>query len=219
MKNALKAIYLRLDSTSQTLSKSALAQLILKVIFYSPETISADEIQQEVEGLLDSNIHIDRILSAIELLGNEGKIFFEGNKYYINPVRKGKIEHVFTEYDERVNRIIENFFQPVKSTQENLRKWFENVTISYFTEYKSEWIVEKTYNIHLEDSVKGLQTILERETKTDPNIEAADKEWLKKKYLDFFNSQNDDVVSIFWDYGMCAYSSSLIVSATGVNGK
>ena len=150
MKNALKAIYLRLDSTSQTLSKSALAQLILKVIFYSPETISADEIQQEVEGLLDSNIHIDRILSAIELLGNEGKIFFEGNKYYINPVRKGKIEHVFTEYDERVNRIIENFFQPVKSTQENLRKWFENVTISYFTEYKSEWIVEKTYNIHYE---------------------------------------------------------------------
>jgi len=217
MKNTLKAIYLRLDSTSQTLSKSALAQLILKVIYYSPENISSIEIQKEVEGLLGTNINIDRINSAIELLNNEGKIHTRNDKYFINPSRKRKIESVFNEYDNRVNRIIECFFQPVKSSKENIRKWFENITICYFSEYKSEWIAEKTYNIRQEDSVKGLQNILEIETKKDKDIENEDKEWLKKQYVVFFNSQNDDVISIFWDYGMCAYSSSLIVSSTGAD--
>lgn len=217
MKNTLQAIYLKIDTTSKSLAKSALAQLILKILFYYDKGISTEEIKSEVNSLLKANLKRQRIEDAITLLIQEEKIIEEDHNYLLTKNRKQKIDVAYQEYTNRISRIIDKYFSPVKSKKEAVRNWFETITIQFFTEYKSEWIAEKAYKTKKENSYEGLKNIIDLATKKDRNIEEEDKEWLKKQYSKFFHSSEDDLISIFWDYGTCAFSSALITAHTSVD--
>lgn len=217
MKNALQTIYLRLDSTSQSLSKTALAQLILKVIFIFERPINIEEIESGISGVLNTKIEKERITEALSILSDEHKITPTEKGYLLVPAKRKNIEIALDEYDKRVKRIIEKFFSPAKSSKSAIRNWFENITIVFFSEYKTEWIAQKAYNVKQEDSYHGLQNIIETNTKNDNDIVEEDKIWLKGQYFKFINSSDDDVVTIFWDYGMCVYASTLITASTGAD--
>lgn len=217
MKNTLQAIYLKIDTTSKSLAKNALSQLILKILFYYDKELSGIEIKNEVNSLLEANLKRDRIDDALNLLVDENKIKFENEKYSLSSNRKRKIDIAYQEYYNRIFRIIDKFFSPVKSEKTAVRNWFESVTIQFFTEYKSEWIAEKAYKTKKENSYEGLAKIIDSVTKKDRNIKDEDKDWLKKQYFKFFDSSDDDVISIFWDFGTCAFSSTLITANTSVD--
>jgi len=217
MKNTLQAIYLKIDTTSKSLAKNALAQLILKILFYYDKKLSIDEIKNDVNSLLKTNLRKDRIEDAIKLLLDESKIYSENNNYQLTKSRKRKIDIAYQEYTNRIFRIISKFFSPVKSEKTAIRNWFESITIQFFTEYKSEWIAEKAYKTKKENSYEGLLKIIDSITTKDKNLEEEDKVWLKKQYFKFFTSSDDDVISIFWDYGTCAFSSTLITAHTAAD--
>jgi hypothetical protein len=217
MKNTLQAIYLKIDTTSKSLAKNALSQLILKILFLYDKELSINDIKSEIDSLLDTNIKLDRVEDALTLLIDENKIQCENENYFLSKNRKRKIDIAYQEYNNRIFRIIDKFFSPVKSDRTAVRNWFETVTIQFFTEYKSEWIAEKAYKVKKENSFEGLSNIIDSVTKKDKNIIDEDKEWLKKQYFKFFNSSDDDVISIFWDFGTCAFSSTLITANTAVD--
>ncbi|HUW06885.1 MAG TPA: hypothetical protein VMW01_11555 [Williamwhitmania sp.] len=217
MKNTLQAIYLKIDTTSKSLAKNALSQLILKILFLYDKELSINDIKNEINSLLDTNIKRDRVEDALNLLIEENKIQLENENYSLSKNRKRKIDIAYQEYNNRILRIIDKFFSPVKSEKTAVRNWFETVTIQFFTEYKSEWIAEKAYKVKKENSFEGLSNIIDTVTKKDKNIIDEDKEWLKKQYFKFFNSSDDDVISIFWDFGTCAFSSTLITANTSVD--
>ena len=50
MKNTLQAIYLKIDTTSKSLAKNALSQLILKILFHFEKDLSIDEIKKSRAG-------------------------------------------------------------------------------------------------------------------------------------------------------------------------
>lgn len=217
MKNTLQSIYLKIDTTSKSLAKNALSQLILKILFLYDKELSINDIKNEINSLLDTNIKRDRVEDALTLLIEENKIQLENENYSLSKNRKRKIDIAYQEYNNRILRIIDKFFSPVKSEKTAVRNWFETVTIQFFTEYKSEWIAEKAYKVKKENSFEGLSNIIDTATKKDNNIIDEDKEWLKKQYFKFFNSSDDDVISIFWDFGTCAFSSTLITANTSVD--
>lgn len=217
MKNTLQSIYLKIDTTSKSLAKNALSQLILKILFLYDKELSINDIKNEINSLLDTNIKRDRVEDALTLLIEENKIQLENENYSLSKNRKRKIDIAYQEYNNRILRIIDKFFSPVKSEKTAVRNWFETVTIQFFTEYKSEWIAEKAYKVKKENSFEGLSNIIDTATKKDKNIIDEDKEWLKKQYFKFFNSSDDDVISIFWDFGTCAFSSTLITANTSVD--
>jgi len=217
MKNTLHAMYLKIDTASKSLAKNALSQLILKILFHYDKELSRDEIKNEVNSILNANLKRDRIDDALILLVEEDKVKFENERYYLTTTRKGKIDVAYKEYNNRIMRIIEKFFTPVKSEKTAVRNWFETVTIQFFTEYKSEWIAEKAYKTKKENSYEGLSRIIDTVTRKDRNIKDEDKDWLRKRYFKFFESSDDDVVSIFWDFGTCAFSSTLITANTSAD--
>lgn len=217
MKNTLQAIYLKIDTTSKSLAKNALSQLILKILFLYDKELSINDIKSEIDSLLDTNIKQHRVEDTLTLLIDENKIQCENENYFLSKNRKRKIDIAYQEYNNRIFRIIDKFFSPVKSDRTAVRNWFETVTIQFFTEYKSEWIAEKDYKVKKENSFEGLSNIIDSVTKKDKNIIDEDKEWLKKQYFKFFNSSDDDVISIFWDFGTCAFSSTLITANTAVD--
>jgi hypothetical protein len=217
MRKKLHAIYIKSDTSCKELAKTALAQLILKVIFSHEMPISSDKIKSEVNDILDAKLHSNKITEAIDLLFAEDKIKRLKDEYGLTSSRRKKMDLAYQEFIERHNRIIEKYFSPTKSSKTAILNWFENVTITFFTEFRSEWIAEKAYNVRTVNAYDGLQNIVKKETNKDSNINSEDREWLISQYNAFFRSTDEDLNSIYWDYGTCAYSSSLITATNSAN--
>lgn len=217
MRSKLQAIYIKTDTSCRELAKTALIQLILKVIYFYDTAITNEEIKTEINGILQAKLHINRIDDAISLLLTEKSIKSLDNGYCLSKAKRKKFDSAYQEYTERQNRIIEKFFSPTKSDKTAIESWFENVTINFFTEFRSEWIAEKAYNVRTESAYDGLKNIVKKETIKDQQIETEDRDWLIEQYINFFQSSDEDLNSIFWDYGTCAYSSSLITANNAAN--
>ena len=214
MKKMLQTIYLRFDSSSKSLTKRALAQLILKIIYFLDSSLTKDEIVNELSGILETTISNEKIADAFKLLLNDNKISELRGRYSIDQKKKNKIETAYNEFVNRQNRIIDKFFNDVSSQRNFVLQWFEDVTIEFFKEYSSEWISDLclTTNGAVKGKHQGIQAILDKATDSNNNLDTKDKDWLKKQYVNFIQSNDTDVSSILWDYGTSCFSSSLIIA-------
>lgn len=219
MKKVLQTIYLRVDSASKSLTKRALAQFILKVIYSFNNPPRKDEITGELNSILKATIGKDKIEPAFELLLSEGKVSEQHGKYIISPAKREKIDIAVTEFENRQQRIIERYFSPIDTSKNHIAQWFEEVTIEFFNEYSSEWISDLclTTNGVLKTKHQGIQVILDLVTEANKNVLAKDREWLKSQYLKFLQSNDTDVASILWAYGTSRFSSTLIVANTSAD--
>ena len=145
---------------------------------------------------------------------NENNISELRGRYSIDQNKKNKIETAYNEFINRQNRIIDNFFNNVSSQRQFVLQWFEDVTIELFKEYSSEWISDLclTTNGAVKGKHQGIQAILDKATDSNNNLDPKDKDWLKKQYFKFIQSNDTDVSSILWDYGTSCFSSSLIIA-------
>lgn len=214
MKKILQTIYLRFDSASKSLTKRALADLILKIIYSFNSSPNQDEIVKELSGVLGTTISYEKIDAAFGLLLNENKISASNGTYSIDPNKRIKIDTAYNEFINRQNRIIDKFFNDVSSQGNFVLQWFEDVTIEFFTEYSSEWISDlcSTTNGAVKRKHQGIQVILDKVTNSNNNLDPKDKDWLKKQFFKFIQSNDTDVSSVLWDYGTSGFSSSLIVA-------
>lgn len=214
MEKILQTIYLRFDSASKSLTKRALAELILKIIYSLDGFSMRDRIVQELGGVLGTSISDGKITDALELLLNESKVAKSKGGYSIEQGKKSQIAVACNEFINRQNRVIDKFFNDVSSQKKFVFQWFEDVTIEFFKEYSSEWISDlcSTTNGAVKGKHEGIQAILDKVTIRNNNLDFKDKEWLKKQFFKFIQSNDPDVSSILWDYGTSGFSSSLIVA-------
>ena len=68
MRPALHAAYLRMDSNSKSLSKIALAQVLLKILYSYEQSISYKQIEKNLFDCLHTKIMKKRILESLDLL-------------------------------------------------------------------------------------------------------------------------------------------------------
>lgn len=219
MKKKLQTIYLRVDSSSRSLTKRALAQLLLKIIYSFKNPPSKKEIIDELSGILGTVISNEKIETAFELLLTDNKIFESQNKYIISTAKREQIDIALTEYENRQKRIIESYFSPISTSTDTIVQWFEEVTIEFFNEYSSEWISDlcRTTNEAVKSKHQDIQVILDLVTDANKNILPKDKDWLKKQYIKFLQANNDDVSSILWAYGTSQFSATLIIANTSAD--
>ncbi len=217
MDRDLQVLYLKLDSSAQSLTKIALSQLILKIIYGSNQDIKISTIQKRITSLLKSQISIDRIEEAVRLLIDDNKIYKSDRFFSIVDSQKKTIENSLRSYNERMDRIIKNFFAEASSTEKNLKDWIEDVTIEILSKTKSDWMdsrVKGKTNFGLDDTTFSR---LESLTIRNNSLVVDDKEWLIKQYAFFFQSGDDDLVSMLWDFGTSAFCSQLVTSSTGTD--
>lgn len=219
MKKGLLTIYLRVDSASKSLTKRALSQLILKIIYSFNTPSEKGDIIGELGAILGTNININKIKAAFKLLLTEGKISEKHNKYIISNTNREKIDIAINEFENRQKRVIEKYFNPISTPHNFIAQWFEEVTIEFFNEYSSEWVADLclTTNGAVKNKHQGIKVILDLVTKVNKNVLEKDKEWLIKQYMKFLQSNDNDVTSILWDYGTSRFSSSLIIANTSAD--
>jgi len=177
------------------------------------------QILSDLNSILGTSISNKKIESAIAVLFADGKITRRQGKYIISPSIKEKIDVAVKEFESRQKRIIERYFSPINTPDNIIGQWFEDVTIELFNEYGSEWISDlcSTTNGALKNKHKGIQNILDSVTSANKSVIKNDKEWLKNQYIKFLHSNDDDVISILWNYGTSRFSSSLIVANTSID--
>jgi len=140
-------MYIRFDSSSKSLTKRALAELIEKIIsFLNGGVHTRSEIEKELNGFLGTTISNEKIEAAFELLLSENKISESKGKYSIDPKKKIQIEAAHNEFISRQNRVIEKFLSNAATEKNFILQWFEDVTIEFFKEYSAEWISDLCLN-------------------------------------------------------------------------
>lgn len=219
MKKNLQTIYLRLDSSSKSLTKRALAQLLLKIIYFLDIPPSRTKITGELASILGTKINSLKINDALNLLLTDNKILESNGKYSITPSKKGSIETAVNEFENRQKKVISKYFSPLETPENFVTQWFEEVTIEFFNEYSSEWVsdLSLTTTTAVRNKHRGLNYILDSVTASNKQLLEKDKDFLKLQYLKFLHSNDNDVSAILWDYGTSKFSSSLIIANTSAD--
>lgn len=177
MKKILQTLYLRFDSSSKSLTKRALAQLILKILYCFDSAPTKDRIVKELSGVLGATIRNEKIHGAFELLLNQKNISHSQGRYSIDPDTKNKIDSAYNEFISRQDRIIDKYFNNVSSKKSFVLQWFEDTMIAFFKEYNSEWISGLCLptNGAAKRKQQGIQAILDKVTNTSNNLDPKDK--------------------------------------------
>ena len=140
MDKILKTLHLRLDSTSKSLTKNAVSQLIIKVLFQHTNPLRLTEIEDDLKSFLKTTIEETRIEKALEKLIENQEIKYEKKKYALTRSNRRTLEKRYSESKERLDRIVTKYFYPFNSDKEIVLEWFSDSTVEFFKSYSNEWI-------------------------------------------------------------------------------
>lgn len=221
MDKVLSTIYLKVKSETQTLTKSAIAQILVKIIYSSEKRMSLKNIIIAYKAFTKRKCVDEQIITElIENLYKNSEIQKSTkNEYYLSPSRRNQISKYCEESANRTNAILERYFFEVHSDKEVIRQWFQDVTLHFFQFFSDEWISDllktKDAVIHSKDSIKDM---VEKRTRNIKGVDKKDYENLPKLFFKFLGSNDDsDVTAYLWEYGTSAFSAKLISNTTGID--
>ncbi|NLP59426.1 hypothetical protein [Lutibacter sp. B1] len=220
MDKTLKTLHLRLDSTSKSLTKNAISQLIIKILYSNQSALSLSEIEAKIEKILKTKIAIERTEKSLSKLEEQKEIEFSNKKYKLTRKNRKTLDKRYTESKDRLERITQKYFYPFHSTKENVIEWFSDSTIEFFKSYSADWISDLCYSKSnkIKTKSKDIFKHIERRTKNNNNIEKEDVNSLIEKFIDCLTNQKDtDIDAYLWEYGTSAFSANLLQSSIGAD--
>ncbi len=202
----------------QNLTTSAIAQIIIKILFTENKRMSENEIFDYL-AKVNGGKHIDKeeVHSILQKL-SDSEIRKADGGYYLSASKRQKLEIESNASNDRKNRILDKFFARLSSSRENLLEWLVDITIRFFESYSDGWISDlkaKTNVISTNgDSIRKMVT---NRTNTFPGLSVEDKAVLPNKFFDFINTNSPEVNEFLWEFGTSAFASKLIRSKHGVD--
>lgn len=220
MDKILKALHLRLDSTSKSLTKNAISQLIIKILFQHISPITFSQIEEDLKSVLGTKIDSERIEKGIEKLLDKNEINFSKKRYSLTRSNRKTLDGRYTESQSRLNRIIEKYFQPFNSRKEVVIEWFSDATIEFFKSYSVEWISDLCYtkSEKLKTKKENIFKKIERRTKNNKELEKEDHAKLVETFIEcLIHKKDPDLDALLWEYGTSAFAASLLQSSIGAD--
>ncbi len=220
MDKTLKSIYLKLDPTNKSLTKAAISQLLIKVVYASLSPLSEKEIIEEYKTIIgNKTLNEDEIKNCLSQLVNEKSVVLHKGSYHISTSKRKKIDSSCKESENRKSNIIESFFKPFFSNEEDVVNWLEDSTVSFFQLYSNEWITDLCYRkiSAVSGSKESILKSINNRTQNNKNIDKRDKDELCKKFVHFITTNNHAVDAYLWEYGTSAFSAQLIKNSIGAD--
>ncbi len=220
MKQALYTLYLRYDSQFRTLTKIALAQLLLKIIFFldnnDEKGVSLDELNEELRSIVGGEKSKQEVEEALSNLVTENKVILTPKSTYsLSEETYLSISNAHKKSDKRHDDVIDYWFGKAESKRECIRNWFEGVTVEFFKENKHIWFNEFIKNgNNNKKHIPKIGDILTVSLQKSKHIVEKDKEWLKSQYLKFIDSSREVDNLILLQYGISMFSSSVLMSGS-----
>ena len=114
MKRELHTLYIKHDGQFKTLSKIALAQLILKIVYLKGDATSIGFIESELKTVLSSPVSKKDIEDAIRVLVRDRKLNVKSNKHFIHTTYKDQIKSEVDSINNLKAKVIEKYFSTKK---------------------------------------------------------------------------------------------------------
>lgn len=218
MDEIIKSLYLRLDATSSTLTRSAIGQILVKIIYTFDRQVSKDEIFKAYAQL--NNIGKANEKELLEILDQlvDKDIKRRDGKYYLSTSKKEKIKKSFDQAECRKNEIIDAYFSNTFSERNVIEDWLQDVTIKFFEAFSDEWISDLlTGHKAISKSETSIKDLIAKRTFSNKSLDKRDKTVLPKKFFDFVDDNKGLVNDYLWDYGTSAFAAKLIRNQSGVD--
>ena len=216
----LKALHLRLDSTSKSLTKNAVSQLIIKILFQYEKPLYFAEIEKDLKSILKTDIDTERIENGIEKLLDKNEIKYHKKKYSLTRSNRKTLEDRYSESQKRLERIIDKYFAPFNSKKEDVIEWFSDATIEFFNSYSVEWISDLCYtkSEKLKTKKENIFKKLERRTNHNKDLDKEDHKKLVDNFIEcLIHKKDSDLDAHLWEYGTSAFAASLLQSSIGAD--
>jgi len=181
----LKTLHLRLDSTSKSLTKNAISQLIIKVLYSNQNPISFKDLENGIKGVLKTSIDAKRIEEGIEKLLEKEEINFSKKQYSLTRSNRGTLEKKYIESQERLKRIVEENFTPYHSDNASVLEWFSDATIEFFKSYSKEWISDICYkkSEKIKEKSTDIFSHIKRRTFNNKSLDKRDYPILVERFI------------------------------------
>jgi len=218
MKRELHTLYIKHDGQFKTLSKIALSQLILKIVFLKGNGTSIQQIRAELISVLSSPISNDDVDEAIRVLKKTRKLNVKSNRYFIHQEYNEELTAEINANKNLSKKILNKYFDKAESNKEHIEEWFTDTVICFFEKYSFEWFHQVTYKgKNSSNSVPNIHEILDK-VLLNSKVLDNDKEWLKTQFIKFIDSEETDDNLLFWYYGISMFSSRLITARNYADG-
>jgi hypothetical protein len=213
MKRELHTLYIKHDGQFKTLSKIALSQLILKIVYLKGDGTRINQIETELSTVLSSSVSKKDIEDAIRVLIRARKLNVKSNRYFIHNDYKEELSDEVKTNKDLLSKILDKYFSKAESKKQDIENWFNDSVICFFEKYSFEWFHQITYNgKSSSNSVPNIHEILENVLLNNRSIVEEDKEWLKGQFIKFIDSEDPDDNLLFWYYGISMFSARLITA-------
>lgn len=218
MDEIIKSLYLRLDANTSTLTRSAIGQILVKIIYSLGRLVSKEEVFKAYAQLNNINKADEKqLLEILEELVNKD-IRKRDGKYYLSTNKKEKIKKSLEQAEDRKNEIVDNYFSNTFSDRNIIEDWLQDVTIKFFECYSDEWISDLlTGHKTVSRSETSIKDLIGKRTFNNSRLDKRDKQILPKKFFDFINDNKGVVNDYLWDYGTSAFAAKLIRNQNGVD--
>jgi len=219
MKRELQTLYIKHDSQFKTLSKIALSQLILKIVYLKNNGTSLHHINTELEQVLSSPVSQKDIEESIRVLLKAKKLHTKSNRYFIHNDYKEELSKEIVNSKALLDKTIIKYFSQAESKREYIKNWFNETIVSFFEKYSFEWFHQISYKGRsCSNVVPNMQESLDSVLLNNTCISEKDKEWLKVQFIKFIDSEDTDDNLLFWYYGISMFSSRLITARNYADG-
>ncbi len=213
MKRELHTLYIKHDGAFKTLSKIALSQLILKIIYLKGDGALKRQILTELESVLLGSVNTKDVEDAISLLITEKKVNTKREKYFIHADYQSKLKKAENDSEVLHKKVLDKYFSKAETHIDFVKIWFQETTIKFFEQFSFEWFHQKTSSgKNGSIIIPNLDNILDETLLHSKNLVEKDKDWLKQQYVKFVESQEAEDDLLFWYYGITMFSSRLITA-------
>lgn len=219
MKDILHTICLRHDNTLKSLTKQALAQIILKLVYINNvKGLSISQVRDLVRGETGVNFTEKDILDSLRWLENDGeKIYAKSGKYRIKPNYLKSIDKEVERTNQLHDDIIIKWFRDTDSYKaddgkNSILDWFQGLMIEFFKDYSYDWVRDlMRQKGNGKKKTPNLEKIIDKSLASS-NLAEEDYGWLKKQFVKFIESDTHEDNEVLWNYASSRFSATLLTA-------
>ena len=219
MEELLKSLYIKLDSTAQSLTKDAIGQLLIKIIYSINEGFATKhEILQQYDNVVKNHAARDMIDNILSKLVENKEVKCHKGKYYLSSAKKSKITKALQESQERIEYIIDKYFVPFYSPKEAITLWFKNVLLYFFENYSQTWVADLCYHKNsVCNNIDSIVSTLEKRIRNHKEIDERDYKRISAAFANLLTKEDPRVDELFWEYGTSQFMAQLIKNSVAAD--
>jgi hypothetical protein len=218
MIDVLNSVMIKHDTNFKSLTKIALSQVILKIIYENHgRGIMIKAIKAKIIEYADTKFTISELEDSIQQLRNQNKVHFKDSRHFLKEDFKASLDLVVKRSEELHRKTINKWFGKSETAQlengdEILTNWFNRLLIEFFKEYRYDWINDlKQRGINGKKHKYNIDISYIATFKKCKILEA-DFEWLRERFMGFLESSDSEDNEVLWGYGSSMFSATLITA-------